>query len=134
MREMPTVRQIHRENFVARFYGGEINRHVRLCAAVRLHIHVLAAEKPFRAINGQLLGNVHVLAATIPAFSRITFGILVCQHAALRFHDCATREILRRNQFDIFPLPFFFGGDCVENFGIDSAQRIAVSRRGCRAN
>jgi hypothetical protein len=95
---------------------------------------MLRAKQSLGAINSQLLGNIHILAAPIPAFARITLCVLVCQNAALRFHDRATCEILRCNQFDIFPLPFFFCSDCVENFRIDSAQSIPVSRRRGRAN
>ena len=129
MGEMAAMREVHGQDFVARFKHGEINGHVGLRAAVRLHIDVLRAEESFGAIDGQLLGNIHILAAAIPAFPRITFGVFVGQHAALRFHDRAAGEIFRRDQLDIFALPFFFRGDGVENFRIDSAQSIAASCR-----
>ncbi len=44
VRKMATVREIHRQDFVARFNRCEINRHVRLRAAVRLNVDVLRAE------------------------------------------------------------------------------------------
>ena len=67
--EMAAVREIHRQDFVARFHHGEIDRHVRLRAAVRLHVHVLRAEKPLRAIDRELLGHIDIFAAAIPALS-----------------------------------------------------------------
>ena len=120
MAEMSSVREVHRQDFVARFNGGEIDCHVRLCAAMRLHIHVLAAKESFRAINRQLFSNIDILAPAIPALSGVTFGILVREHTTLRFHHCAAREILRGDQFDIFALPFFFRRDHIENLRIYS--------------
>ena len=58
--------------FIARIlspgFSREINGHVRLRAAVRLDVHMVAAEKPFGAIDRKLLGGVDVLAAAIPTF------------------------------------------------------------------
>ena len=122
---MAAVREIHGQNLVARFNGGEIDRHVRLRAAVRLHVHVLGAEQSLGAIDRQLLDRIDILAAAIPAFLRITFGVFVRQHAALRFHHRAAGEIFRRDQLDVFALPFFFRADRVENFRIDLAQTAA---------
>ena len=68
VREMAAVREIHGQNLVARFQHREIDRHVRLRAAVRLHIHVLAAEKSLRAIDRQLFRGIDIFAAAIPAF------------------------------------------------------------------
>ncbi len=129
--EMTAVREIHRQNFVARFNCGEINGHIRLRTAMRLHIRVLGAEQQFRAIDRELLDRVHIFAAAVPAFFRITFGVLVREHAPLCFHHRAAGEIFRRDQFDIFSLPFFFRADGVEDFRIDRAQTAA--RRRCRS-
>ena len=129
VREMTAVREIHRQNLVAGFQHRKINGHVRLRAAVRLHVDVFAAEKSLGAIDRQLLGGIDVFAAAIPAFPRITFGVFVRHHAALRFHHRAAGEIFRGNQFDVFPLAFFFRHDCIENFRIHFAQRLAVTRR-----
>ena len=127
--EMTAMGEVHGENFVARFNGGEIDGHVRLRAAVRLHIDVLASEQPFRAIDRQLLGRIDVLAAAVPTLARVTFGVLVRHHATLCFHDGAAREILRRDQLDIFALAFFLRHDGVEDFRIRPAQRLAVNAR-----
>src|SRR6266542_6364039 len=84
--EMTAMGEVHRENFVARLNGCEIDRHIRLRAAVRLHVHMLRAEQSLSAIDGQLLCHIHILASAIPALSRVTFGILVCKDTTLRFH------------------------------------------------
>ena len=131
--EMPSVREVHRQNFVPRFNGCEIDSHVRLCAAVRLHVYMLAAEEPLRAINGQLLSNIDILTAAVPALSWITFGIFVRENTALRFHYRTAGEIFGGNQFDVFPLARFLRDDHIENFRIDSAQRLAVPRRRFRS-
>ena len=117
--EMTAVREIHRENFVARLNRGEIDRHIGLRTAVRLDVDMLGAKESFRAVDGQLFGHIDIFTAAIPAFARVTFGVLVREHAALRFHHRAAGEVFRRNQLNIFALPFFFCLDRVENLGID---------------
>ena len=71
VREMAAVRQIHRQNLVAGFQHREVNGHVCLRTAVRLHVDVFAAEKPLGAIDRQLFGGIDVFAAAIPSFQRI---------------------------------------------------------------
>ena len=127
--EMAAVSEIHRQNLVARFDRGEINRHVRLRAAVRLHVDVFGAENLLRAIDRQLLDDVDIFATAIPAFPGITFGVLVRQHAALRFHHRAAGEIFRSDQLDVFALPLLFRGDGVKNLRIDFAQSRLAMRR-----
>ena len=83
MGKMAAVREIHRQDLVARFNRGEIDRHVGLRAAVRLHVDVLGAEKFSGAIDRQLLDDVDILTTAIPAFPRITFGVLVGQTGCL---------------------------------------------------
>ena len=51
VREMAAMGEIHRQNFVARFQHRKINRHIRLRAAVGLHIDMLAIEESLRAID-----------------------------------------------------------------------------------
>ena len=75
--EMAAVGEIHREDAIARFNGGEIDRHVGLRAAVRLHVDVLRAENLEGAIDRQLLDDVDIFTTAVPTFPRITFGVLV---------------------------------------------------------
>ena len=129
MSEMSTVRKIHCQNSVARFNGGEINRHVGLRAAMRLDVHVLGTEQSLGPIDRKLLRNIDIFTTAIPALARITFRVLVGQHAALRFHHRAAREIFRCNQLDILALPLFFGTDRIENFGIDPPETTTRAAR-----
>ena len=70
VRQMAAVAQVHGEHLVAGLEEGEIDRHVRAAAGVRLDVGVLGAEQLLGAVNGQLLDGVHVLAAAVPAFLR----------------------------------------------------------------
>ena len=128
--QMTAVGEIHRQDAVARFDGGEIDRHVRLRAAVRLHVDVLRAEDFLGAIDRQLLDDVDVLATAVPTFPRITFGVLVRQAGTLRLHHRAAREIFRGDQLDVFALASFLRGDRVENFGVDLAQTRCLTMAG----
>jgi hypothetical protein len=69
VREMAAMGQIHRQHLVAGLEHGEINGHVRLAAGVRLDVGVFRAEQFFRAVNGELLHDVNVFAAAVPALS-----------------------------------------------------------------
>ena len=117
------------------FSDGEIDGHVRLGAAVRLDVDVFAAEEALGAVDGELLGDIDVFAAAVPAFPGITLGVFVREATALRFHDGAAGEVFGGDQFDVFALPFFFGLDDVEDFGIGFAQAAAACgwrAAGCR--
>ena len=100
----PPWRQVHRQHLVARLQEGEIDRHVRAAAGVRLHIGVLGAEQLLGPVNGQLLDHVHVFAAAVPALLRIAFGVFVGQHRALRLHHGRAGEVLAGDQFDVLLL------------------------------
>ncbi len=62
MGEMAAVGKIHGEDLVARLEHGKIDGGIGLRAGVRLHIHVITAEEFLRAVDGQLLDDVHILA------------------------------------------------------------------------
>ena len=79
MGEMAAMGEIHRQNLVAWFEHREIDRHVGLRAAVRLNVHMVAAEQSLGAIDRQLLGNIDIFAAAIPTFPRLAFGVFVRQ-------------------------------------------------------
>jgi hypothetical protein len=77
VRQVSAVRQIHAEDGVAWFEGGEEHRHVRLRARVRLHIGMLGAEQRLCPRNRQRLDDVDLLAATVVAPGRISLCVLV---------------------------------------------------------
>ncbi len=77
VREMAAVREVHGKHPVARFEDREIHRHVGAASGVGLHVCVFRPEKFFRAVNGQLLDYIHVLAAAIPAFPGVALGVFI---------------------------------------------------------
>ena len=125
MSEMTAVSEIHRQDAVARFDGGEVDRHVGLRAAVRLDIDVIGAKNFLRPIDRELFDDVDILTTAVPAFAGVTFGILVRQAGALRFHHCAAGKVLRGNQLDVFALPPFLRDNGVEDFRIDFTESVA---------
>ena len=122
--------KIHRENLVARLEDGEVDRHVGLRTAVRLHVNVLATEKALRPLDREALHRVHIFTAAVPPFSRITLGVLVRQAGSLRFHHRPAGEIFGRNKLDVLALTFFLRLNRVEHFRIDFAECAARPGRG----
>ncbi len=125
MGEMAAVGEIHRQDTVARFDGGEVDRHVGLRAAVRLHIDVISAKDLLRPIDRELFDDVDILTTAVPTFAGIAFGIFVRQAGTLRFHHCAAGEVLRSDQLNVFALPPFLRDDGVEDFRIDFTEGVA---------
>ena len=89
MGEMAARRQIETHEDIARLKQGEEDRLVGLAAGIGLHIGVAAAKKLCDALDGEVFGDVHELAAAIIAFSRIALGVFIGQHRALRFEHGA---------------------------------------------
>ena len=112
------MRQRHAEDGVARLQQREVHGLVGLRAAVRLHVGVVGAEQLLQAVDGQLLGNVHVLATTVVALARVTLGVLVGQLAALRFHHHRAGVVLAGNQLDMVFLTLAFIGNGLGQLGI----------------
>ena len=97
MREVAAVRQVHSQNLIAIPNRREIDRHVRLRAAVRLHVRMIRAEQLLRAIDRGLLDHVRIFTAAVIAFAGIAFGILVCEHRAGRFQHGFADKVLAGN-------------------------------------
>ncbi len=79
----------------------QVDGGVGLRAGVRLHVGVVGAEQLLGAVDGQLLGDVDVLAAAVVALARIAFGVLVGQHRALRLEHARAGVVLRGDQLDV---------------------------------
>ena len=77
MRQMAAVRKIHPQDAVAVLDGREIDGHVRLRAAVRLHISVVCAKQFLCPIDCGLLDDVSPFAAAVITLTGITFRVLV---------------------------------------------------------
>jgi len=73
---------------------------VGLGAGVWLHVGVIAAKERERAVDGELFGDVDVLAAAVVTAARVALRVLVGQHRALTFQDRARREVLRGDHLE----------------------------------
>src|SRR5690606_25377714 len=59
-------------------------------------------------VNGQLLDNIHVLAAAVIALAGIAFGVFVGQLRTLRFHHGRAGVVFRSDQLDMLFLALVF--------------------------
>ena len=89
---------------------------------MRLHIGVLRAEELLRAVDGELLDDINIFAAAVPALLRIAFGVLVREHRALRLHDGGAGEVFARDQLDVFLLALAFEFNGLGDFGINGGE------------
>ena len=94
VREVAAVVELHAHDPVARLEQRVVDGRVGLRAGVRLHVGVLGAEDLLRALDGEPLRNVHVLAAAVIALARITLRVLVRQHRALAVEHRLRNEVL----------------------------------------
>ena len=79
VREMAAVGKVHGQDQIARLKHGEVDRGVGLRAGVGLDIDVVGLEKFLGALDRQLLDDVDIFAAAVPALARVTLRVLVGQ-------------------------------------------------------
>ncbi len=65
--EVAAVGKIHAQDGIAHVQQRKINGQIGLRARMRLHIGVLGAEQPARAVAGNVLHHVHALASAVVA-------------------------------------------------------------------
>src|SRR5688572_23965165 len=94
VRQVPAMRQIHSQDLIAVMDRREIDGHVRLRTAVRLHIRMIRSEQFLCAIDGRLLDDVGVLTATVVTLARIAFSVLVGEDGTGRFEHGFTDKVL----------------------------------------
>ena len=102
--QMAAVVEREPEHAVAGLQDGEVHRHVRLRARVRLHVGVLGAEQLGRAVARDLLDLVDDLAAAVVALARIPLGVLVRRHRADGLEHARPGEVLGGDQLDLAAL------------------------------
>ena len=131
VRQVAAVRELEREDRVARLEAREVDGHVRLRAGMRLHVRVLRAEERLRAVDRELLELVHDLAAAVVATARVALGVLVRRDAPDRLEHRRPREVLGRDQLDLAALPLELLLEQRGNFGIDvcEARRAELLER-----
>ncbi|MNE71681.1 hypothetical protein D3C80_1675770 [compost metagenome] len=130
--------QAHAEDGVACLQQGEVDGAVGLGAGVGLDVGVVGAEQFLGAIDGQLLDDVDVFAATVVALARVAFGVLVGQHRALGFHHRRAGVVFGGDQLDVLFLALGFllhGGEqvgIVAGEGQITAEHGGPLRERCR--
>ncbi len=73
-----------------------------------LHVYMVGPKERLRAVNGELLHEVNILAAAIVALAGVAFGVFVGEHRALRFQHGAGHDVFGGNQFQFVVLTPFF--------------------------
>ena len=117
-RQVAAVGEVRAQHRVARLEQGEVDRHVRLRARVRLHVDVLGPEELLAARDGQLLGDVHDLAAAVVALARVALGVLVGEDRAHRLQHRLGDEVLGRDQLEVARLPLGLAADRLGDLGV----------------
>jgi hypothetical protein len=87
---------------------------------------MIRAEELFRAGDGEVFDCINMLAATIPAFAWVALGILVREHAALRFHHGWVCKIFGRDELDMVLLSLALGRNGSGDLRIDLRDRASV--------
>ena len=85
---------------------------------MRLHIDPIRTEQLLGPLDGQCLGHIHKLAATVVALARVALGVFVGQHASLRLHHADAGVVFRGNQFKVVLLAASLGRDGRAEFRI----------------
>jgi hypothetical protein len=85
---------------------------------MRLHVGGFGAKDLLDAVNGQLFGHVHVLAAAVVALARVALGVFVGELGALGGHDSRRGVVLAGDQLDVVFLARVFGLDGSPQFGV----------------
>ena len=102
--QVAALRQVHAQHRVPGLEQGEVHRQVGLGAGVRLHIGVLGAEQLAGPVPGNVLYNIHALAAAVVPFAGVALGVLVGEHRAHGGHHRRGDDVLRGNQLQVPPL------------------------------
>jgi hypothetical protein len=91
---------------------------------MRLHVGPWRREQPLRALDGDGLGHVDILAAAVVAPAGVALGIFVGELAALRDQHLPADIVLRGDQLDMVLLPLMLEADGVPDFGVRLRKEI----------
>jgi hypothetical protein len=128
--QVSAVRQGKAQNLVAGGdHGGECCG-VGLRTGVRLDVGVLGAEQVLHPVDGQLLGDVDVFAASVVAAARVALSVLVGQDGALGFHHCARCEVFGSDHLQGAALAAEFLVQYCGDLGIEFSQRLVAYKGG----
>ena len=101
MGQMAAVVEVHAQDRVPRLAQRHIGRIIGLRAGVGLHIGKFCAKEFFCPLDGQILRDIHALAAAIVALAGIPFGIFIGEHRPHRRHHRFRDDVLRGDQLNI---------------------------------
>jgi hypothetical protein len=119
--------QAHAHDGVAGLQEGQEDGFIGRGTAVRLHVGAIGAEDLLDAVDGELLGDVHVLAAAVIALAGVAFGVFVGQLRALRGHDGGRGVVFAGDQLDVVFLARVLKLDGFEKLGVGLFnQNVAV--------
>jgi hypothetical protein len=127
---MPALGEAHAHDGVAGLEKGEKHGLIGLRARMRLHVGGIGAIKAAQPVDGELLGHVDILAATVVATTGIAFRVFVGELAALRRHHGRAGVILRGNQLDVRFLSLIFLADGIPELGIDAVDPDRAVKHG----
>ena len=124
MGQVTAMAQIHAQYGIAGLEHCEVNSHIGIGAAVRLHIGMLCTEKFFRPFPSQVLCDIHEFAAAIIAFAGIAFCVFVGHNAALSRHDSWADKVFGGDQLNFFLLSFFLQKNSLCQLWIDGRNQF----------
>ncbi len=134
--EVTPVGEIHGENPVAWLEGCEVDSSIGLTAGMGLNIGMVGPEEFLCPFDGEHLGLVDGVTASIIPFGGIAFGIFVREDRSSNLHHGGVGEIFGGNQLEVALLPGEFlahdGGD----LGVADGDGIGIEglvgfNRGC---
>ena len=102
--EMSAMRKVHAHDRIPGLDQREIDRHIRLCARMRLDIGVSSAENLLCALNRDVFHHVNAFAAAIIPLAGIALCVFIGQDSAHRRHDRLADDVFRRDQLQIAAL------------------------------
>ncbi len=110
--------EVHRKHGVARLNQRLIGGEVCLRACVRLDIRVFRAKEFLRALDRDRLHHIHIFAAAVIAFARISFRVFVGQRAAHGCEHSGRHKVFRGDELDVVALAAELQLHCVTNLGV----------------
>ena len=126
VREVPAVRQGHRQHLVAGLAERRVHREVGVGAGVRLEVGVLGAEERLGALDADLLGAVDDLAATVVTAAGVALGVLVRQRRAQGREHGRAGEVLAGDELQSAAQPGELVVDDLGDLGVDGPQGVVV--------
>ena len=121
--QVPAGGKVKTQDPISGLQQHEEHRLVGLSPRVRLNIGVDRAEERLRALDGEALDDVDILAAAVEAVSGIAFERLVADLVSKRLAHRSAHHILRGDELDLGPLPARLA---VERF---AHRRVGVGQR-----